>query len=333
MDKQNAAIFILTQNTLERKIYLKTCLYFLFRNFNKKYNYPVIILHEGDYDSESQREIIMGVRHNNRYLISFRELDKNDFSIPSHISEERVQHIVDLKPVPYWRNMKYRMMCNFWIQHFQKYTTDYEYIMRLDDDSIIEETIDKDLFNVMKNKDLIYMSNIVHIDCGICNYKMKEMFQSIFPNMGEKLNSMFISSKLTANMKEIYGKVKQIIELNGDAEIGEKNEDIELNMPVMYYNNFFITSTKFWQREDVRTVVNKINDNGGIFYYRYGDAPLQTIIATLMEPMRVSRTVFKYSKRLQREVFCDGNNIQSYMPKSYDESSCIIKREKNDSSF
>ena len=40
----NAAILILTQNTIERKVYLKTSLYFLFKNFNHIYKYPIIIL-------------------------------------------------------------------------------------------------------------------------------------------------------------------------------------------------------------------------------------------------------------------------------------------------
>jgi hypothetical protein len=48
--QNKCGIFILTQNTVERKVYLKTSLYFLFRNFNAKYKYPIIILHEGDYD-------------------------------------------------------------------------------------------------------------------------------------------------------------------------------------------------------------------------------------------------------------------------------------------
>ena len=52
-----SAILILTQNTIERKIYLKTSLYFLFRNFNARFKYPVIILHEGDYDNNSMNEI------------------------------------------------------------------------------------------------------------------------------------------------------------------------------------------------------------------------------------------------------------------------------------
>ena len=52
--KQNAAIFYLTQNTPVRKTYLKTSLYFMFKNFNAEHKYPVIILHEGDFDAKSQ---------------------------------------------------------------------------------------------------------------------------------------------------------------------------------------------------------------------------------------------------------------------------------------
>jgi alpha 1,2-mannosyltransferase len=326
MNKPNAAIFILTQNTIDRKIYLKTCLYFLFRNFNKVYNYPIVILHEGDYDQESQKEIITSIRSNHRHLITFKEIDKQDFSIPSHIDQEVVNKIIAIKPVPYWRNVKYRMMCNFWLQHFQKYTKEYDYVMRLDDDSIIEEPIEKDLFHIMKEKDMVYMSNIVHLDCGICNYNMKEMFQSLFPNMTDKIETVFVSAKLSPNMKDIYDKMTQILKINGDYDQKNYEQDIEMNMPVMYYNNFFVTSTKFWERDDVKAIVEKINQNGGIFYYRYGDAPLQTLIVTLMEPTRIARTTFKYSKRLQREAFCDGTEFHSYMPKSYDDSSCIIKK-------
>src|SRR6056300_441256 len=97
----NAAIVILTQNTVERKIYLKTSLYFLFKNFNKNYKYPIIILHEGDYDDDAKKEIILGIRSDYRYLLSFCEIDKDDFTVPNNIDLERVSKIVSLKPVPY----------------------------------------------------------------------------------------------------------------------------------------------------------------------------------------------------------------------------------------
>jgi hypothetical protein len=325
-DMAKCGIFILTQNTIERKIYLKTCLYFLFRNFNKRYNYPIIILHEGDYDVVAQEEIKKSVREEHRHVISFKEVAKEDFEIPSNINRDKVEKIVALQPVPYWRNLKYRLMCYFWVKRFfAKYTEEFDYVMRLDDDSIIEEPLKDDLFKIAENKNLVYLSNFVHVDCGICNYGMKELFESILPEHKEKLNTgMFIKAKLHANgeNKSHFERFKQVQNIIEEKECTATEFDTE--MPLMYYNNFFITSTSFWKQENVCKIIDKIDESGGIFYYRYGDAPIHTIITTLLAPDRISRAIFKYSKRLQREAFMDNSNvIHSYMPKSYDKSSCI----------
>lgn len=326
MSNIRAGIFILTQNTIERKIYLKTSLYFLFRNFNKKYNYPVIILHDGDYDDKSQNEIISSIRKNHQHLIIFKQIDEDDFKIPEHIDIDKVNKIVELNVVPYWRNIKYRSMCYFWIKHFIKYTNGYDYVMRLDDDSIIEEEINYDLFEVMNEKKLIYASNIVHFDCGTCNHGMKEMFANMFPNSLDTLNKLFISSELKPNLQKIYNNFIKLHKIL-DKDIPKNGESIKIDMPIMYYNNFFITSTQFWKRDDVQNVIERIDKNGGIFYYRYGDAPLQTIIVNMFEPEKVYRMVFKYSKRLQREVFINENDdtFHSFFPKSYEHSTCIIQ--------
>lgn len=326
MTSIKAGIFILTQNTIERKIYLKTSLYFLFRNFNKKYNYPVIILHEGDFNKVTEDEIRHSVRENHRHLITFKVIHKEDFELPQHIDKERVEKSVAIQPVPYWRNIKYRLMCYFWVKHFHKYTEGFDYVMRLDDDSIIEEPLVQDLFQLMASKDLVYMSNIIHVDCGLCNYGMKEMFESILPLYKDRINNgMFIKSKLPSG-SEVFNKFKNVV-TNFEGKEYTSSEFVT-EMPLMYYNNFFITATNFWKRDDVKEVIDKIDQHGGIFYYRYGDAPIQTLIVTLMAPEKISRSVFKYSKRLQREVFIDSENkLHSYMPKSYDNSSCISNKQ------
>jgi alpha 1,2-mannosyltransferase len=320
-----AAIFILTQNTVERKIYLKTCLYFLFRNFNKKYNYPVILLHEGDYDETSQQDILKSIRENHRELVSFKQIDKEDFEIPAHIDKAKVEKLVALQPVPYWRNLKYRLMCYFWVKRFFKYTEGYDYVMRLDDDSIIEEPLKDDLIKITEDRDLVYMSNLVHVDCGLCNYKMKELFEYILPECKKEINNgMFVEAKLSAG-NPYFDRFKKVCEIVDGKECNLS--EFSTQMPIMYYNNFFITSTKFWKRNDVQVIVDKIDKDGGIFYYRYGDAPIHTILVTLLEPTKISRAQFKYSKRLQREAFVDTDNkIHSYMPKSYDKSSCITDK-------
>ena len=93
---KKSAILILTQNTIERKIYLKTSLYFLFRNFNARFKYPVIILHEGDYDIDSINEITISIRKDCRYLIDFVKIDDVDFHVPDYIDINKMNKCIHI---------------------------------------------------------------------------------------------------------------------------------------------------------------------------------------------------------------------------------------------
>jgi len=321
-----AGIFILTQNTIERKVYLKTSLYFLFKNFNAKYKYPVIILHEGDYTEEAKNEILTGIRSECRSLLTFKEIDTGDFSIPSHIDIDKMNRIIDLRVVPYWRNQKYRSMCNFWLKNFYKYTTGYDYVMRIDDDSIIEEPIKYDLFELMRDKDYIYMSNIIHLDCSLCNYGMKEFFVNHYQEKKDKIDELFVEHSLSGdsgyfnNFKKLYDAIHNE-EYTGDT--------VKLNMPFMYYNNFNIISVDTWNTPEIQDVVNKIDEQGYIYYCRWGDAPLQTVILSLYDSNRITKVNFKYSKRLQRESFKDDEGgLHSFMPSDYENNSCVLQNKK-----
>jgi len=320
------AIFILTQNTIERRVYLKTSLYFLFKNFNAKYKYPVIILHEGDYTEDAKKEIIAGIRSECRNLLTFKQIDEEDFRIPSHIDIDKMNSIIDLRVVPYWRNQKYRSMCYFWMKNFSKYTKDYNYVMRLDDDSIIEEPIKYDLFEMMSDKDYIYISNIIHLDCSLCNYGMKDFFLKHYASKKDKINELFMDHTLNSN-NEYFNKFKSLHKaLNNEDYEGAS---IELNMPFMYYNNFNIINVDVWNKPEIQDIVNKIDEQGYIFYCRWGDAPLQTIILSLYDNTRITKVNFKYSKRLQREAFKDDEGkLHSFMPSDYDNNSCVIKNTK-----
>jgi len=322
-----SAIFILTQNTIERKIYLKTSLYFLFRNFNAKYKYPVIILHEGDYDLESINEITTSIRKDCRYLIDFKKIDSSDFDIPKNIDVKKMNKCIEAKPVPYWRNKNYRLMCNFWINNFIKYCDNYDYIMRIDDDSIIEEPINTDIFKLIDEQNINYMSNIIHIDCGMCNYGMKNFFEKILPDKKSKINELFMSHNLNIT-NEYFEKFKKLyLELNNEEY---KETSVTMDMPVMYYNNFSVIRTSVWKSTEVKEIINKVNETGNIFYCRWGDGPLQTIIMTLYDKDKLSKLNFKYSKRLQRESFKDDNGkYHSYMPSNYTETSCVSENKKN----
>lgn len=326
--KPNAAIFILTQCNEVRRTYLKTCLYFLFRNFNAEFRYPVIILHEGDYTAEYQREILMSVRSSCRSLVSFVTLDADDFKVPDHIDKEKMKKCIALKPVPYWRNEAYRSMCRFWMIHFPKYTKGYDYAMRLDDDSIIEEHIKRDLFAWMAEKDLNYASNFIHSDCGICCYGLKEFLEKQYPERAEEVRKLFIKQEVPIRAVQFQPFLNLLSIIEPREEGAPELEPTKtLWSPIMYYNNYFITRTAFWSQPEVVQLVDKLDKLGGIYYLRHGDSPLQSLVVMLLSPPeKISRSSFKYSKRLQREAFLDDHGeYHSYMPETYDKSSCITE--------
>jgi hypothetical protein len=330
MTRQNAAIFYLTQNTPVRRTYLKTSLYFLFRQFNAEFKYPVILFHEGDYDLVSQEDVLLSIRESCRHLVSFQTLDPGDFKLPAHIDAEKVRKIVAMKPVPYWRNDKYRMMCRWWLTGFAKYATGYSYVMRLDDDSFIEEPIKHDLFQIMQAKNMVYASNLVHTDCGLCCYGMKEFFEPKFHARGSKsgalVSELFLSSKVPMKAIQCH-TFRSVLTLNGVSHIPE---ELPTWSPVIYYNNFFIMDMDFWRSAEVKALCDEIDQQGSIFYYRWGDAPLHTLIVSLLGgPERIERFPFKYSKRMQREAFHgDDGNYHCYMPRDYSASSCISESVK-----
>jgi hypothetical protein len=94
----------------------------------------------------------------------------------------------------------------------------------------------------------------------------------------------------------------------------------------MYYNNFNIINVDIWNTPEIQDIVNKIDEQGYIFYCRWGDAPLQTIILSLYDSNRIGKVNFKYSKRLQREAFKDdAGSLHSFMPNDYENNSCVVK--------
>ena len=321
MTKVNAAICYLTQNNEVRRTYLKTSLYFLFKYFNAKYQYPVIIFHEGDYDNDAQQDILMSIRGTCRDLVSFQALDPNDFKVPSCIDKVKLERCLSIKPhpTPYWRNEKYRLMCRWWLMEFPKYVKHYDYVMRLDDDSLIEEPIKYDLFEWAQKKDLNYASNFLHVDCGICCYGMKDFFDKQYPEKKDVLKEMFVEQEVPMRAVQFH-PFRTILSItqNPLPVIKEKEK---IYMPIMYYNNFFITKTSFWYQPEVQSILKKIEEDGSIFYFRWGDAPLQSLIVMLHSPAdKISKANFEYSKRLQRESFKgDDGHYHAYMPASYDQ--------------
>ena len=52
----------------------------------------------------------------------------------------------------------------------------------------------------------------------------------------------------------------------------------------MFYNNFELSKVSFWYSEAYQTYVDYIDKAGGIYYNRWGDAPIKSIGLSLFMP-------------------------------------------------
>ena len=312
-----AAFVVLTRNVPERRVYLHSMLYFLFKHFNEKHRYPVRILHEGDFDAAAQAEVRAGLRGTCGELLSFVTLDAGDFEVPSWVDRDRYARNLAAQPVPYWRDERYRMMCRFWMVKARKYVADLDYYCRMDDDAWLEAPISVDLFDVARGSGKVLLGSIVHIDCAVANYGMHEFFDGLGLLPKEASDRLFLLHPVDP------GLLRQV-----DAPLMYDSEGKTVAyMPYMVYNNFSIMAVAFWESRAVLDVLDRIDRSGNVFYFRWGDAPVVTILANVLARDGVGLLDVRYSKRLQREAFVDGRGgVHTYMPATYDHDSSVIQK-------
>jgi hypothetical protein len=157
----------------------------------------------------------------------------------------------------------YLLMIRFWFKLIFELPQlkEYEYIMRLDDDSQMTGKW-LNVFDEMRAKNAVYFANNVDVD------------------LEEQLPG-------TMKLKQITDKYIQqnnIAVKQRDMFDGAFHNGIVNN----YYNNFEVSKTKFFQREDVRRWVDAIDATQGIFKYRWGDAVLRYLtLAIFAQPNEV----------------------------------------------
>lgn len=144
----------------------------------------------------------------------------------------------------------YRSMCHFFFAGFYEYLKEYDYYCRLDTDSFLTGSIDFDPFEYMKKNKLLY------------GY-IAELYES--PNAIKGIDHY-----LRESVEKFDEKVKDNILFDGS----------KYNLRCIY-DNFEIVDLSIFNKPEVRTFIDGIVKSNNIFNYRWGDAPLRTILLSL----------------------------------------------------
>ena len=173
-------------------------------------------------------------------------LQEVQFNIPEHVNASAVRF--DIRCLSY---VSYRHMCHFHAKQVyeQPIMLGLRYVWRLDDDSLLPASINYDLFAFMQHRRLQYGYIKIHMDSYDCT-------------------------------TGLWDAVKQYVKLK-HIESSYFDKWIE---PKIFYNNFEISSLSLWTSKQYQDYINFIDLLGGIYYYRWGDAPIKSIAVTLFVP-------------------------------------------------
>ena len=149
------------------------------------------------------------------------------------------------------KDIGYRHMCRFHSKLIYELdiVQNLDYIWRLDDDSFIMSDVIYDVFKHMSEHDLLYGYKLISHDLARC-----------------------------------------VVGLWKDATryIGQHNIPTQFfkawRENKIYYNNFEISSMKLWLSQNYKDYIDMIDQAGGIYYHRWGDAPIKTIAVTMFVP-------------------------------------------------
>ena len=147
------------------------------------------------------------------------------------------------------KKIAYRHMCRFHAKllYEQPILAGLQYIWRLDDDSFITRPVGYDVFQLMRDRRIQYGFRVVINDSSEC---VRGLWEAV----------------------DVYVKQRAI------------TPKFRWPRSQMYYNNFELSDLDVWRSRKYRDYIDYIDRTGGIFYHRWGDAPIKSLAVALFIP-------------------------------------------------
>ncbi|GCE98848.1 mannosyltransferase ktr3 [Zygosaccharomyces mellis] len=225
--------------------------------FNHKYHYDWVFLNDDDFTDEFKRVTSNLVSGKAKY----GKIPKEQFSIPSWIDQDKLattlKNMRD-NNVIYGDSVPYRHMCRFQAGLFYRHPLlqQYNWYWRVDTDITIFCDIQYDLFKFLRvnNKMYGFILSVSEYEATIPTlWSTTRKFMKEYPHLVHKNNLMdYISDDNGENYNLCH-----------------------------FWSNFEIGSLDLWRSEAYDKYFEYLDQSGGFYYERWGDAPVHSIAAAL----------------------------------------------------
>ncbi|KAJ9644698.1 alpha 1,2-mannosyltransferase 2.4.1 [Coniosporium apollinis] len=226
--------------------------------FNRKFNYDWVFLNDAEFDDTFKKVTTSLVSGKTKY----GKISTDHWSFPSWIDQEKaakVRQEMKEKKIIYGDSISYRHMCRYESGFFFRHPLmlDYEWYWRVEPSIELFCDIEYDTFKFMaenKKKYSFVLSLYEYVETIPTLWDATKSFIEKFPQHIAQGNSM-------AFLSDDDGKTYNHCHFWSNFEIGNLN----------------------WLRSDAYLdFFNHLDQAGGFFYERWGDAPVHSIAAGLM---------------------------------------------------
>ena len=236
-----------------RKNLLKECLFLLNKNYNNKFHYPILIFYHGKlYDDYKFRESIRSINRKVEY-----RFHKLKAKIPTNIKKKDLFWNLENPYAKRFRGRIGYLHANYFWNNFMNFShlMEFDYLMRIDDDSWFKGKIEIDLFEELdRNKGLFGSA-----------YLWKNSSERA---MNTRIN-LFNWTKDYIKKKSIMVKDNKLREsLNGDVD--------NLLFHSLKWNsgNCNVYNRKMFETDSWREFNKEFNTIAGGYRYRWGDCEI-----------------------------------------------------------
>uniref|UniRef100_A0A060T8N1 ARAD1C30184p n=1 Tax=Blastobotrys adeninivorans TaxID=409370 RepID=A0A060T8N1_BLAAD len=225
--------------------------------FNHKYHYDWVFLNEEPFSEKFKQ-------HTSRLIsgqVKYGVIDSNHWSYPDWINQTaaaEVREEMKQMDIIYGDSESYRHMCRFESGFFYRHPLmqDYRYYWRVEPDTSLHCDIDYDLFKFMRENDKSYGFTITLLE---------------FPATVASLWD--VTKNFIAHNPQFVAK---------DSLINFISNDLGNSYNLCHFwSNFEIADMEFWRSEAYTEYFDYLDQAGGFFYERWGDAPVHSLAASL----------------------------------------------------
>ena len=261
----NATILVLVRNSeLNRML---DSMRSLERSWNHKFQYPWMFVN----DEAFTQEFMAKTQAETKSVCSYETIPPHHWEVPAHIDRVTMNASFEQmasKGVRCARSLSYRQMCRWYSGLFYKLPAlqQYRYYWRVEPGVEFFCKVDYDVFKFMQEHNKTYGFTIA----------VREKPASI-----ETLWPVTLDFA-SANPAMIAEDNAMPFLLHNSSSRGQNSTSDTYNT-CHFWSNFEIGDMDFWRSEAYEAYFTHLDRAGGFFYERWGDAPVHTLGASLLQ--------------------------------------------------